>query len=159
MNALWLLIGLAIGAALATAALWPRLRAHGQLSDTFKALSQDALKGVIGQLSELNQAQLQSVQAQAEGELDKRQQAVEQLVAPLKEQLGRVDQQLVKLDQERRESRGRLEAQLRTLTETGERLRTETGALVTALRKPNARGQWGQMQLRNVVELAGMVRH
>ncbi|MBV9003372.1 MAG: DNA recombination protein RmuC, partial [Solirubrobacterales bacterium] len=72
---------------------------------------------------------------------------------------GRVDAQLLRLDQERRESRGRLEAQLRTLTETGERLRTETGALVTALRKPNARGQWGQMQLRNVVELAGMVRH
>jgi DNA recombination protein RmuC len=45
------------------------------------------------------------------------------------------------------------------LTETGEKLRTETGALVTALRKPNTRGQWGQMQLRNVVELAGMVRH
>ena len=65
----------------------------------------------------------------------------------------------MRLDQERRESRGRLEAQLRTLNETGEKLRTETGALVTALRKPNARGQWGQMQLRNVVELAGMVRH
>ena len=76
-----------------------------------------------------------------------------------KEQLGRVDAQLLALDQERRESRGRLEAQLRTLAETGERLRTETGALVTALRKPNARGQWGQMQLRNVVELAGMVRY
>src|SRR5207248_10589505 len=70
-----------------------------------------------------------------------------------------VDTHLLRLDQERRESRGRLEAQLRTLTETGEKLRTETGALVTALRKPNARGQWGQMQLRNVVELAGMVRH
>jgi DNA recombination protein RmuC len=159
MNALWLLLGLLIGAGLATAVLWPRLRSHGQLSDTFKALSQDALKGVIGQLSELNQAQLETAKAHAEGELEKRQQAVEQLVAPLKEQLGRVDQQLVKLDQERRESRGRLEAQLRTLTETGEKLRTETGALVTALRKPNIRGQWGQMQLRNVVELAGMVRH
>ena len=159
MNALWLLLGLLIGAALAIAALWPRLRAQGHLSDTFKALSQDALKGVVGQLSELNQAQLLAAKAQAEGELEKRQQAVEQLVAPLKEQLGRVDQQLVKLDQERRESRGRLDAQLRTLTETGEKLRTETGALVTALRKPNTRGQWGQMQLRNVVELAGMVRH
>ena len=65
----------------------------------------------------------------------------------------------MRLDQERRESRGRLEAQLRTLADTGEKLRTETGALVTALRKPNARGQWGQMQLRNVVELAGMVRY
>jgi DNA recombination protein RmuC len=70
-----------------------------------------------------------------------------------------VDTQLERLDQERRESRGRLEAQLRSLAETGEKLRNETGALVTALRKPNARGQWGQMQLRNVVELAGMVRH
>ncbi|MGZ4274907.1 MAG: DNA recombination protein RmuC, partial [Solirubrobacteraceae bacterium] len=54
---------------------------------------------------------------------------------------------------------GRLESQLRTLAETGDRLRTETSALVTALRKPNARGQWGQMQLRNVVEAAGMLRH
>ena len=159
MNALWLFIGLLIGAAIATAALWPRLRAHGQMSDTFKALSQDALKGVVTQLSELNQAQLRAVQTEAKGQLEQRQQAVEQLVAPLKDQLGRVDQQLVKLDQERRESRGRLEAQLRTLNETGEKLRTETGALVTALRKPNTRGQWGQMQLRNVVELAGMVRH
>ena len=159
MNALWLLIGLLIGAALATAALWPRLRAHGQMSDAFKALSQDALTGVVAQLSELNRAQLQVAQTEAKGELDHRREAIEQLVVPLKDQLGRVDQQLVKLDQERRESRGALEAQLRTLNETGEKLRTETGALVTALRKPNARGQWGQMQLRNVVELAGMVRH
>jgi DNA recombination protein RmuC len=159
MNALWLLIGLFVGAAVTTAALWPRLRAHGQLSDTFKALSAEALQSSLAQLQELNNAQLQTVQTQAKGDLDQRQQAVEQLVAPLKEQLGRVDQQLVKLDQERRESRGRLEAQLRTLSEAGDKLRTETGALVTALRKPNARGQWGQMQLRNVVELAGMLRH
>src|SRR5581483_5820874 len=96
---------------------------------------------------------------QAKGDLERRQTAVEQLVAPIREQLTKVDDQLLRLDQERRESRGRLEAQLRTLTETGDKLRTETGALVTALRKPNARGQWGQMQLRNVVELAGMVRH
>jgi DNA recombination protein RmuC len=159
MNALWLLIGLVLGAALAVATLWPRLRAQGRLSDTFKALSAEALQSSLAQLSELNRAQLETAQAQAKGELERRQNAVEQLVAPLKDQLGRVDQQLVKLDQERRESRGRLEAQLRTLSETGEKLRTETGALVTALRKPNARGQWGQMQLRNVVELAGMVRH
>src|SRR5581483_496385 len=96
---------------------------------------------------------------QAKGDLERRQTAVEQLVAPIKEQLGKVDAQLLRLDQERRESRGRLEAQLRSLSEAGEKLRSETGALVTALRKPNARGQWGQMQLRNVVELAGMVRH
>jgi DNA recombination protein RmuC len=133
--------------------------AQERLSASFKALSAEALQSSMTQLAEMSRAQLQAAQAQANGELDKRQHAVEQLVAPLKEQLGRVDAQLMHLDQERRESRGRLEAQLRSLNETGERLRTETGALVTALRKPNTRGQWGQMQLRNVVELAGMVRH
>jgi DNA recombination protein RmuC len=198
MNALWLLLGLALGACAAVAALTPRLRhlardarqkaelerelvvaqadltheralaeerlstlsdAQGRLSETFKALSADALQAGMAQLSELAKAQLQSAQAEAKGDLEKRQQAFEQLISPLKEGLGRVDAQLRTLDQERRESRGALEQQLKTLTETGERLRTETGALVTALRKPNTRGQWGQMQLRNVVELAGMVRH
>ncbi len=133
--------------------------AQERLSASFKALSAEALQSSMAQLTQLARAQLQTAQAEAKGDLDKRQHAVEQLVTPLKEQLGRVDAQLLRLDQERREARGRLEAQLRSLTETGERLRSETGALVTALRKPNARGQWGQMQLRNVVELAGMVRH
>ena len=133
--------------------------AQERLSASFKALSAEALQASISQLTELSKAQLLAAQTQASGDLDKRQAAVEQLVAPLKEQLGRVDGQLLALDRERRESRGRMEAQLRTLNETGERLRTETGALVTALRKPNARGQWGQMQLRNVVELAGMLKH
>jgi DNA recombination protein RmuC len=133
--------------------------AQQRLSASFKALSSEALQASLAQLNELSRAQLDAAQARAKGELDKRQHAVEQLVAPIKEQLGRVDAQLLQLDQERRESRGRLEAQLKTLAETGEKLRSETGALVTALRKPNARGQWGQMQLRNVVELAGMIRH
>jgi len=198
MNALWLLVGLAVGAGAVLVALRPRMRslsreaaqagelerelvrarsdleheralaqerlatitdAQERLSASFKALSADALKSSIDQLSELNRAQMSAARAEARGDLDTRRQAVEQLVGPLKEQLGRVDAQLLALDRERRESRGRLEAQLRTLAETGERLRTETGALVTALRKPNARGQWGQMQLRNVVELAGMVRY
>jgi DNA recombination protein RmuC len=198
MYAIWLLIGLLVGAAIVLVAVRPRLRslsveatragelerslvqaraeveqeravaaerlaavtdAQERLSASFKALSAEALQSSMAQLSELARAQLRAVQAEAKGDLDQRKQAVEQLVAPLREQLGRVDSQLLKLDQERRESRGRLEAQLKTLADTGERLRTETGALVTALRKPNARGQWGQMQLRNVVELAGMVRY
>ena len=181
MQALWLIIGLLAGAGAMALALWPRLvraradlahsRELGQerldtlkdaqerLSASFKALSAEALQTNLSQLTQMAQAQLKTAQAQAEGDLEKRQQAVEQLVAPLKDQLGRVDQQLIRLNQERRESRGRLEAQLNNLLTTGEKLRTETGALVTALRKPNARGQWGQMQLRNVVELAGMVQY
>ncbi len=159
MNAIWLVTGMILGAALAVAALWPRLRSRQQLSDTFKALSSEALQSSMGQLAEIANAQLRTAQAEAKGDLEKRQQAVERLVAPLREQLGKVDAQLLQLDRERRESRGALTAQVRSLAEAGEKLRTETGALVTALRKPNARGQWGQMQLRNVVELAGMVRH
>lgn len=198
VTALWLLIGLILGAGVTLLALRARLRAlsadaartgaleqelvgahkdleheralaeerlvtlqdaQERLSSSFKALSAEALQASMAQLTEMARAQLQTAEVQAKGDLQRRHQAVEQLVAPLKEQLGRVDAQLVKLDQERRESRGRLEQQLRTLTETGEKLRSETGALVTALRKPNTRGQWGQMQLRNVVELAGMVKH
>src|SRR5262249_26437567 len=181
MELLLLIIGLLAGAAAVALALWPRLirarsdlqheralsherlatvsDAQERLSASFKALSSEALQSSMNQLSELARAQLRAVQAEAKGDLDQRKQAVEQLISPLKEQLGRVDAQLLRLDQERRESRGRLEAQLRTLADTNDKLRTETGALVTALRKPNARGQWGQMQLRNVVELAGMVQH
>jgi DNA recombination protein RmuC len=198
MQAVWLLIGVVAGAAVALLALRARLRslsveaaragglerdlikaqadleheralagerlrtvteAQSRMSESFKALSAEALQASMAQLTEMARAQLQTAQAQAKGDLDKRQSAVEQLVAPLKDQLGRVDSQLVRLDQATRENRGRLDAQLRTLAETGEKLRTETGALVTALRKPNTRGQWGQMQLRNVVEQAGMVRH
>ena len=198
MNALWLALGVVIGAAIVVLAVRPRLRglakevgragdlerglvkaqadldherslsaerlatltdAQERLSTSFKALSAEALQSSMSQLTELARAQLQAVQTEARGDLDKRQQAVEQLVAPLKEQLGRVDSQLLRLDQDRRESRGQMSAQLRTLAETSERLRTETSALVTALRKPNARGQWGQMQLRNVVESAGMLKH
>jgi DNA recombination protein RmuC len=181
MEVLLLIIGLLAGAAAAALALWPRLirarsdlqhervlsqerlatvsDAQDRLSASFKALSSEALQSQMAQLSELSRAQLRAVQAEAKGDLDQRKHAVEQLISPLKEQLGRVDAQLLRLDQERRESRGRLEAQLRTLADTNDKLRTETGALVTALRKPNARGQWGQMQLRNVVELAGMLPH
>jgi DNA recombination protein RmuC len=174
MDAVWLLIGLLVGAFSAWLVMRSRLEheralarermavvtdSQERLSTSFKALSAEALQANMAQLAELARTQLQAAQAEAKGDLDKRQRAVEQMVAPLREQLGRVDEQLVTLDRDRRESRGRLEAQLRALSETGEKLRTETGALVTALRKPNARGQWGQMQLRKVVELAGMVRH
>jgi DNA recombination protein RmuC len=163
VSAIWLIVGLFVGAGVTALVMRERIRAlragQTQMSDSFKALSAEALQASMGHLTELAKTQLSVSQAEARGDLDKRAQAVEQLVGPLRDQLGRVDQQLLALNRERHESRGRLENQLRTMTETQERLRTETGALVTALRKPNARGQWGQMQLRKVVEMAGMVRH
>jgi DNA recombination protein RmuC len=198
MPAVWLAIGVLLGAAIVLFALRGRLRAlaaqatradeldrallqsrsdlthekelaaerlaaitdaQERLSTSFKALSAEALQSNMVQLTELAKAQLRASQVEARGDLDKRRDQVEQLVAPIREQLTRVDTQLTKLDQERRSSQGRLDAQLKSLGEHGERLRVETTALVTALRKPNTRGQWGQMQLRNVVEQAGMVRH
>jgi DNA recombination protein RmuC len=163
MSAVWLVIGLAVGAGVTALIMRERIRSlrenQAQMSDSFKAMSAEALDASIKQLTELAKSQLQSTQAEAKGELEKRQLAVEQLVRPLKDQLQRVDQQLVALNKERHQSQGMLAERMRQLAEANEKLRTETGALVTALRKPNTRGQWGQMQLRKVVELAGMVRH
>lgn len=133
--------------------------AQEQLTTSFRALSAEALEANMKQVVELARTQLGAAQTVAKGELEKRQLAVEQLVKPITEQLGKVDAQLNALSQEGARSQGMLAAQLRGMAEGQDKLRTETGALVTALRKPNVRGQWGQMQLRKVVELAGMVRH
>ncbi len=163
MSAVWLVVGIVVGACVTALIMRERIRAlregHEQMSSSFKAMSAEALDASVKQLAELNRTQLQASQAQATGEIDKRRLAVEQMVRPLSDQLQRVDQQLLALNRERHESRGMLAQQMRQLAEANERLRSETGALVTALRKPNTRGQWGQMQLRKVVELAGMVPH
>lgn len=170
MSAVWLIVGLVVGAGVTALIMRERVRAlresqaqmrdsQAQMSDSFKAMSAEALDASVRQLTELARTQLQTGQAETKGELEKRQLAMEQLVRPLKDQLQRVDQQLLTLNKERHQSQGMLAERMRQLAEANEKLRSETGALVTALRKPNARGQWGQMQLRKVVELAGMVRH
>jgi len=151
-----LIVGLFAGGGVTALVMRERIRAlrdsQQQMSDSFKAMSAEALDASVKQLSELAKTQLQTSHAQATGELEKRKQAVEQMVKPLQ-------QQLEILNRERVKTGAQLESQIRMLSEAQEKLRTETGALVTALRKPNTRGQWGQMQLRKVVELAGMVRH
>ena len=170
MGAVWLIVGVVLGAGVTALIMRERIRAlrenqeqlrsgQAQMSDSFRALSAEALDASMRQLSELAKTQLQSSQAEAKGELEKRQLAMEQLVRPLRDQLQRVDQQLLTLNKERHESQGMLAERMRQLAEANEKLRSETGALVTALRRPNTRGQWGQMQLRKVVELAGMVKH
>jgi DNA recombination protein RmuC len=156
VSAIWLIVGLFVGGGVTAMVMRERIRAlrdgQQQMSDSFKAMSAEALDASVKQLSELAKTQLQTSNAQATGELEKRKQAVEQMVKPLQ-------QQLEILNRERVRTGAQLESQIRMLSEAQEKLRTETGALVTALRKPNTRGQWGQMQLRKVVELAGMVRH
>ena len=179
---LWLIVGIVIGMIVALAALRPRLaevgvlrrerdgyaneasRLEGRLEseramaeDRFKALSADALKQNNEQFLTLAKQALGTYQSEAKGELEKREKAVQQLVAPISEQLKLVDTRLERLDRDRVQSSSVLQQQLRTMVESQDRLRGETGALVAALRKPQARGRWGEMQLRNVVEMAGMV--
>jgi DNA recombination protein RmuC len=89
----------------------------------------------------------------------RREQTVDALVAPIRDSLARVDAKLGELERDRARARGALDEQLRTLATDQERLRTETSALGSALRQPQTRGRWGELQLRRVVELAGMLAH
>jgi DNA recombination protein RmuC len=91
--------------------------------------------------------------------MEKREKAVADMVRPLSESLTRVDGRLERLDRDRVQTTTMLQEQLRTMVESQDRLRGETGALVAALRKPQTRGRWGELQLRNVVEMAGMTRY
>lgn len=97
--------------------------------------------------------------AAVRGDLDLRQQAVTHLVEPLRETLSKVDAQLQGLEVTRQSAYAVLTEQVRSLAATHDRLRDETRGLADALRAPNVRGQWGEMQLRRVVELAGMLAH
>src|SRR5262249_46358464 len=127
--------------------------------DTFQALSAQALERNNRAFLDLASASLAQATTQAAGDLDQRRQAVEHLVEPLKTSLAKVESQLQSLEVGRQQAYTALTEQVRAMSETQDRLRTETANLVTALRAPSVRGRWGEMQLRRVVETAGMVRH
>ena len=113
------------------------------------------LKGLVT----INEAKLKSQHDLAASDLEKRQQAVEHMVQPIAESLGEIGSRLEQLEVSRREAYAGLSQQVRSLNESQELLRDQTGNLVTALRNPQARGRWGEMQLRRVVEMAGMIPH
>jgi len=129
---------------------------EGQLAERFRALSAQALDASTARFLEIAEGRLQAANANAAGELDKRRLAVEHLVSPLKETLNRMETQLREADLARRSSHAALEEQVNFARESSEQLRLQTQALVTALRRPEARGRWGELQLKRVVELAGM---
>lgn len=132
-------------------------RMTSELRESFQALSAEALKSNNQAFLQLANATLQNFQTQAKGDLELRQKAVETLVAPINESLKQVDQQIQQIEAARREAYGDLTAQVRSLISTQEKLHSETGNLVRALRTPTVRGRWGEIQLKRVVELAGML--
>ncbi|HEU5412558.1 MAG TPA: DNA recombination protein RmuC [Candidatus Angelobacter sp.] len=128
-----------------------------ELQQSFQALSAEALKSNNQAFLQLANATLEKFQSQAKSDLELRQQAVETLVAPIGESLKKVDQQIQHLEAVRNRAYGDLTAQVRSLIETQEKLQNETGNLVKALRTPTVRGRWGEIQLKRVVEIAGML--
>ncbi len=128
----------------------------GQLASRFESLSAQALDRSARTLLELAEGRFSAASATAAGDLDSRRAAVEQLVQPLRDTLGRLEVQLRDAEAARRSSHAALSEQVAIARQTSDQLRVQTQALVTALRRPEARGRWGEMQLRRVAELAGM---
>ncbi len=128
----------------------------GQLAERFESLSAQALDRSVRTLLELAEGRLSAASATAAGELDSRKAAVERLVQPLRDTLTRLEVQLREAEAARRSSHAALTEQVSIARQSSDQLRAQTQALVTALRRPEARGRWGEMQLRRVVELAGM---
>ena len=131
-------------------------QAEVKLREAFAALSVEALSQNSQSFLELARATLERYQVQASGELEQRKQAVEVLVEPIRQSLDQVNQQIRTIEKERGEAYVGLRTQVASLIATQEKLHSETGNLVKALRAPQVRGRWGEIQLRRVVELAGM---
>ena len=145
---LTLLVGVALGGALVY--VWARERL-GRASDKLSAVEQsqgqweDRLKATTGDALLKSQASLLEL--------------TEAKLAPIKETLNKFEVQAKQLEERRQHEVSKIGEQLRFVAEGQEKLRTETGSLVTALRAPHVRGRWGELQLKRVVELAGMVEH
>lgn len=133
--------------------------ARQKLADAFKALSSDALARNNQAFLDLAKATLENNHQTARADLEQRQQAIVELVQPVRESLDRFDTRVRELETARTGAYASLTEQVRGLLETQTQLRQETGRLVTALRAPGVRGRWGEMQLRRVVEMAGMLDH
>lgn len=133
--------------------------ARDSLGDAFKALSADALAQNGQRFLELARGAFEAQQTAAKGELEKRQQAIGELVAPMKTSLEKFETQISGLEKARVDAYATLTEQVRSLAAGQEQLRGETGNLVKALRAPQTRGRWGELQLKRVVEMAGMLDH
>ena len=134
-------------------------KARTQLTETFGHLSSQALKNNNEEFLKLAQENLKQFHTKAQGDLSQKEQAIENLVKPIKEALEKTEKQIRVMENERKEAYGALTHHLETMSQTQQALQGETRNLVNALRRPEVRGQWGEMTLKRLAELAGMVEH
>ncbi len=134
-------------------------QARRQLGESFEALSTRALRHNSEQFLRLAQENLKQYQVQAQADLTQKEKAIEGLVGPIRETLEKTERQIRQMETERKEAEGSLRAYLEGMTRTQQQLEVETRKLVQALRRPEVRGQWGEITLRRLAELAGMVEH
>jgi len=130
-----------------------------RLADTFDALSAKALRATNQQFFEQAAERFKHLLEQFKGEDEKARQAIDSLLKPIRESLDKHQKSVDELEKKRLAEKSTLEEQLKQIAQSHEKLSGETGKLVTALRRPHQRGRWGEMQLRNTVELAGMTNH
>lgn len=131
--------------------------AQQQLKTVFSSLSSEALEKNNRSFLDLAKTSLEKFQERAKGDLEKRQTAISELLIPIKENLAKLDTGIRQIEKERKGDQEALTTQVRSLLENERQLKAETSNLVKALRSPLARGRWGEIQLRRVVELAGML--
>jgi DNA recombination protein RmuC len=136
-----------------------RLAERQLLRDELKSISSDVLAQTGDSLAQRLEDQRRAEQERAAGEMASRAQEIKGLMRPVADKLGRMESEIGRLERERRQAQGELAQMLRQLGDGVGTLRQETGNLVSALKRPATRGSWGEIQLRNVVEMAGMVAH
>ena len=129
------------------------------LRDTFTALAGSALTSNSEQFLQRAEERFKHLQVDNTAELDKRKVAIENLIAPLDKSLKSLDSKVTEIEARRIEAYAEVKTQMFELGSVNRELRNQTGSLVQALRSPNVRGDWGQMQLRRTVEMAGMLGH
>ena len=129
------------------------------LKDSFQALSSEALERNSNSLMEIAKLQLEKVHESQKGDLELKQQGIADLLKPVREQLEKVDGKLEQVERTRAGESIKIQEQISLLVNSESKLRVETGKLVNALRTPNVRGRWGEIQLRRVAEIAGMINY
>jgi DNA recombination protein RmuC len=131
--------------------------AEGALRQAFQSLSAEALRSNNRTFLELAETRLQQARSEATSDIDARKQAIESLLAPLTRTLEQVDREIKDSERRRAESGAQLLQRIASLDSAGQALKSETTRLVDALKRPGVRGRWGELQLKRVVELAGML--